>query len=170
MRVFQETQRFNQWYVRLISLGLLAFLLFSLYQWFVAKIAVGNVLPDDSIGQLVVILVLVLTLMLFYLVQLKTEIDERGVHFRFIPFHFKIKTFSWEDIKVCHVRTYSPIMEYGGWGYKITLKNGNAFNVSGNKGIQLVLKSGKKILIGTQKESEATLVITRYLKKKDEGI
>ncbi|MEB8330466.1 hypothetical protein OO009_13970 [Flavobacteriaceae bacterium KMM 6897] len=165
MRVFQETQRFNQWPVRLISLGLLAFLLFSLYKWFVAKVAVGNVLPDDSIGQLVVILVLVLTLMLFHLLQLKTEIDERGIHYRFLPFHFKDKTISWEDIRKCHVRTYRPIMEYGGWGYRITIKNGKAFNVSGNKGIQLVLNSGKKILIGTQKEAEASLAIKRYLKK-----
>lgn len=68
------------------------------------------------------------------------------------------------------MRTYSPIKEYGGWGYRITLKNGKAFNVTGNKGIQLVLKSGKKLLIGTQQESEASLVINRYLKKYDEGI
>ncbi|MET6991839.1 DUF6141 family protein [Sediminicola arcticus] len=168
MRVFQETQRFNQWYMRLISLGLLAFLLFSLYQWFIAKDAVGNVPPDDSIGQLVVIFVLVLTILLLFLIQLKTEIDERGVHYRFIPFHFKNKTITWGDIKECYVRTYSPIMEYGGWGYRLTFKNGKAFNVSGNEGIQLVLKSGKKILIGTQKESEAMVVITKY--KKNERI
>lgn len=165
MRIFQETQKFNQWPMRLISLGLSAFLLFSLYQWFVAKDAVGNVPPDDDIGQLVVVLVLALTLLLFYLLQLKTEIDERGVHYKFLPFHFKNKTIPWKDIKECYVRTYSPIMEYGGWGYRISLKNGKAFNVSGSKGIQLILKSGKKILIGTQKESEATLVIHRYLKK-----
>lgn len=165
MRVFQETQKFNQWPMRVISLGLTAFLLFSLYQWFVANDAVGNVPPDDSIGQLVVVLVLALTLLLFFLLQLKTEIDERGIHYKFLPFHFNNKTVPWGDIKECYVRTYSPIMEYGGWGYRITIKNGKAFNVSGNKGIQLVLKSGKKILIGTQKESEATVVIDRYLKK-----
>ena len=165
MRVFKETQKFNQWPMRLIYLGLLAFLLFSLYQWFVAKVAVGNVPPGDATGQVVVIVVLLLTLLLFFLLQLKTEIDERGIHYRFIPFHFRNKTIPWNDITACYVRTYSPIMEYGGWGYRISLRNGKAYNVSGNKGIQLVLKSGKKILIGTQKESEATMIISRYLKK-----
>ena len=170
MRVFQETQKFNQWPMRLASLGLLAFLLYSLYQWFVSKTAVGNVLPEDTAGPLIVIVVLALTLLLFYQLQLKTEIDERGIHYRFLPFHFKNKTIPWEAIKECYVRTYSPLMEYGGWGYRITIKNGKAFNVSGDRGIQLVLKSGKKILIGTQKESEATMIIDRYLKKKNERI
>ncbi len=170
MRVFQETQKFNQWPMRLASLGILAFLMYSLYQWFVAKAAVGHVSPEDTMGQLVVIVVLSFTLLLFYIIQLKTEIDERGIHYRFLPFHFKNKTIPWADIKECYVRNYSPIMEYGGWGYRITLKNGKAFNVSGNRGIQLVLRSGKKILIGTQKESEAAMIIDRYLKKKNEGI
>ena len=44
-------------------------------------------------------------------------------------------------------------MDYGGWGIKYGLK-GLAYNISGNFGIQLELKSGSKILIGTQKPDE----------------
>lgn len=150
--------------MRLISMGLLAFLLFSLYQWFLAKDAVGNVPPEDNIGQVVVIVVVALTLLLFFLLQLNTEIDERGIHYKFLPFHLNNKTIPWNEIKECYVRTYRPLMEYGGWGYRISIQNGKAYNVSGNKGIQLILKSGKKILIGTQKESEAMVVITKYQK------
>lgn len=170
MRVFQETQRFTQWPVRLASFGILGFLIFALYRWYVVKETVGNVSVEDTTGQLVVLTVLGLVLLLLFSLQLKTEIDERGIHYRFIPFHFKDQTIPWNEIQDCYVRTYSPIMEYGGWGYRISLKKGKAFNVSGNKGIQIVLKSGKKILIGTQNGSEATLVIERYLKKKHEGI
>ncbi|MEJ1223929.1 hypothetical protein [Sediminicola sp. 1XM1-17] len=165
MRVFQETQRFSQWPMRLIFLSVLGLLLFSLYQWFIANKVVGNVPPEDGIGQLIVIGVLVPTLLLLALLRLQTEIDERGIHYRFTPFHFKNKTMSWEQIEECYVRTYSPIMEYGGWGYRISLKKGTAYNVSGNKGIQIVLKSGKKILLGTRKELEASQVIERYFKK-----
>ena len=68
----------------------------------------------------------------------------------------------------CYVRIYSPIKEYGGWGYRTSLgkKKGSAFNVKGNKGIQIEFKTGKKLLVGTQKESEATQVIHRYFDKK----
>ena len=170
MRVFSETQRFTQWPIRLASLGILGFLIFALYRWYVIKEAVGNVNADDTTGQLVVLSVLGLVILLFFILQLKTEIDEKGIHYRYIPFHFKDHTIPWNDIEKCFVRTYSPIMEYGGWGYRISLKRGKAYNVSGSKGIQIVLKSGKKILIGTQNGSEATLVINRYLKKEHERI
>ena len=53
-----------------------------------------------------------------------------------------------------HVRTYSPVIEYGGWGMRYG-RNGTAFNVRGNVGIQIVKKDGKRILIGTQLEKDA---------------
>ena len=37
-----------------------------------------------------------------------------------------------------------------------------AINVSGDIGIQLELKNGKKLLIGTQKEAEAKSVLQTY--------
>jgi hypothetical protein len=47
-------------------------------------------------------------------------------------------------------------MEYGGWGYRVGgKKSGIAFNVSGNMGVQIELKNGKKILLGTRKPKEA---------------
>jgi len=42
--------------------------------------------------------------------------------------------------------------------------NGTTFNISGNKGIQLLLNNGKKILIGTQLEEKAKEVLLRYKK------
>lgn len=66
----------------------------------------------------------------------------------------------------CYVRTYSPIREYGGWGFRQALgEKGKAYNVKGNKGIQIQLKTGKNILIGTQKEKDAQQVINRNFKK-----
>jgi len=54
------------------------------------------------------------------------------------------------------VRKYSPIGEYGGWGYRVAGKrSGVAYNISGNMGIQIELKNGKKILLGTRKPEEA---------------
>ena len=64
---------------------------------------------------------------------------------------------------MCHAITYNPIMDFGGWGYRVSWKGkGTALNVKGNKGIELILKNGKKITIGTQKPEEAMHAINSY--------
>lgn len=169
MRIFKETQRFNQWWLHLVSTGLIAFLLYCFYNWFIAKEATGNVSPNNVTGQIVVTVSIIPVVLFMYILKLKTWIDEIGVHYQFFPFHFSKKTVRWNELKKCYVRTYSPIKEYGGWGYRIsTGQQGKAFNVRGKQGIQLVLKTGKKLLIGTQKEDDAKEVIQRCFKESDE--
>jgi hypothetical protein len=164
MRVFSETQRFNQWWLQLFFTALLLFLGYATYNWYILHEPVGNVAPTDSIGQLIVIVSILPILILFYYLKLRTEIDESGISYQFLPFHFSHKKIVWTDIQNCYVRTYNPIMEYGGWGFRTSLGNGKAFNIKGNKGIQIVFKSGKKLLIGTQKPEQAKNVIALYLK------
>ena len=94
-------------------------------------------------------------IVLFYFTRLETEIRRDGIYFRFPPFIRKTRIYRLEDIKQCYVRKYNPIMEYGGWGYRMAgKKSGTAFNVSGNMGVQIELKNGKKILLGTKKPDE----------------
>lgn len=75
----------------------------------------------------------------------------------------------WEQIDSAYVRSYNPIGEYGGWGIrggKLWSKSkGKAINVSGDIGIQLELKNGDKLLIGTQKKEEARSVLATYKSK-----
>ncbi|WP_273567686.1 hypothetical protein [Maribacter halichondriae] len=134
MRVFSEIQRFNQWWMQLINIGLLGFLLFSFYNWYIAKEPTGNVTPTDTVGQIVVIVSIIPALLLLYSIKLKTSNDEIGIHYQFTPFHFSRKTIRWNEIEKCYVRTYNPIKEYGGWGYRTSFgkKKGSAFNVKGN--------------------------------------
>ncbi len=164
MRVFNEVQRFDQWWIKLLFILLLLFVGYSSYRWFFTNESVGNVGPHDSFGQLIVIVSILPILVLFYLLKLRTEIDESGIQYQFLPFHFSAKKIGWTEIQHCYVRTYNPILEYGGWGFRTSLGKGKAFNVKGKIGIQVELKSGKKILLGTQKEEEAKQVIQRYFK------
>lgn len=164
MRVFQEKQRFNQWWVQLINIGLFVFLLFCLYKWFVSEESVDKVSPDDLTGQLIVILCVVPVIIMLLVLKLKTVIDERGISYQFFPIHRNSKLVAWSDLEECYTREYKPISEYGGWGYRLTFGGINALNVKGNKGIQLKFKSGKKLLIGTQNPKDAQVVINRYFK------
>ena len=142
--LFKEEQSFDQvWVWALLGIG-----------------TVGVLLPLLLTGQglwalLLVATIQVLSMSLMAIFRLYTRIDDEGVHYRMKPFQMKFKTIPWKDIDQIYVRKYSPVLEYGGWGIRFGL-NGKAFNVSGNKGIQLVLKNGKRILLGTGKPDEAS--------------
>ena len=161
MRVFQERQHFDQWWIWLtliISLGALLYVPISLL------IEQSDVTIKSLNGGFWIALVVLIVVHIFLaLCHLNTEIDENGIAYQFYPFHFNPKRMDWKDVNEVYVRKYRPISEYGGWGYRIGF-GGRAFNVKGNQGIQLKLKDGKKLLIGTQKPMEAQQIINTYFK------
>lgn len=92
--------------------------------------------------------------------RLTTQVDSNGVSVTYFPF-IRQRTYQWIDIEKAYVRKYNALGEYGGWGLKGGRKSGKAFNVWGNKGLQLEFNDGKKLLIGTQKAAEvAAFLIT----------
>lgn len=59
------------------------------------------------------------------------------------------KRFQFKNIQKIEIINYSPFFDYGGWGIKWNM-DGWAYIVSGNKGLSLKMKDGKKYLIGIQ--------------------
>lgn len=112
------------------------------------------------------IVLILVTISLLFFFKLKTRIHEKGVYYQFLPFHLKTRFITWSEIEKAYVRNYNPISEYGGWGIKggffWNKKKGIAVNVSSDIGLELELKTGKKILIGTQKENEVKQVLATY--------
>lgn len=165
MRIFKEEQRFTQPWLIILMIITAVFAIII-----VAKTYINNRNLFDYIIPIGIILIATGIIFIF---KLKTRIDNVGIHYQFFPFHFKMKTIFWDDIKYAKTRTYKAITEYGGWGLKsgnFLYKNkGLAINIKGNIGIQLILNTGKKILIGTQKQADADRIITRYLKQKTNG-
>lgn len=96
---------------------------------------------------------------LFLLLKLETEVKSDGIYVRYFPFHIRFKRFGPEDLSECYARRYKPIWEYGGWGIRYSLRNGKAYNTSGNQGVQLVFKNGKRLLIGSQKPEQLEAAI-----------
>jgi hypothetical protein len=164
MRVFKEIQSFNQsWLIILI--------LISVFIPFGILLATYIKNPKDmSISLLLtVLLVLLAASSIIFLFKLTTRIDHKGIYYKFFPFHWKSKLIAWSEIEDVYVRRYDAISEYGGWGLKggaFWKKSlGVAINVSGDIGIQLVLKNGKKILIGTKKQEQAQQILRTYKSK-----
>ena len=73
-----------------------------------------------------------------------------------------------EDLKTYEVRTYSALREYGGWGIRWGL-NGKAYNVGGNRGVQLELSNGELILIGSRKPDEFAEALALAVRGKGES-
>lgn len=63
-----------------------------------------------------------------------------------------------KNVVRAYYRAYNPIPEYGGWGIRTGMQ-GRAFNMRGNEGVQLVLASGKRVLIGSQRPDELARAI-----------
>jgi len=164
MRIFKEEQRFNQtWIIVLIAVSAIVPL------FVITREHLDN--PESfSTFEFVGTLALVIVASGFIFVfKLSTRIDEEGIHYKFFPIQLKFKLLPWTEIKTANVRTYDAITEFGGWGLKggalWSKSKGRAVNVSGDIGIQLQLKNGKKLLIGTQKKEEAIRVLEAYKTK-----
>ena len=148
--VFCEKQSFRQWWLWTILFLLNAMCLFTAIWQLSGRKPIGDN-PISNGGILFVTgIVLVLTSFI-YSIHLETRIGQDGISVRFYPFHLTFKHYPWERISKAYVRRYSALWEYGGWGLRTDFfGRGEAFNVSGNYGLQLEFTSGRKLLIGTQ--------------------
>ena len=163
MKVFIEEQRFTQlWLHILLVISFVVSIVFVANDWYTSDTTDS----DAKRGFFILLGSMLLVYGLIFSLKLKTRIDEKGIHYQFIPFHFSMKLILWSDLEKAYVRKYDAISEYGGWGMKGGLfwrkSKGIAYNVNGDLGLQLELKNGKKILIGTQKENEIKRILRTY--------
>lgn len=151
-KVFEEKQRFKQWWIRLSILLFGLVISYGAIRQLVFRKNFGEN-PLGNSGLLTLLISYVLAVSLFLFLRLETKIDHTGIHYRFFPFHLKMRSIVWEEIEYFEIRTYEAIWEYGGWGIK-GFRDNRAYNVSGNQGLQLLLKNKRRILLGSQKISE----------------
>jgi hypothetical protein len=153
--VFEEVQRFRQWWLWLILIGTTLIPVYGLYQQVYLGIPFGNNPASDE-GLVVFLLLMLALLVLFAFTSLRTRIDDTGIKMVFIP--FKKKTVAWDQVEQLRIVNYGFV---GGWGIRLGSHYGTIYNISGNKGLAIRLKNGKKFLIGTA-QPEA---LKSYLKK-----
>lgn len=166
---FYEVQRFRNTWVLALVLPISLFLVILFGYGMIKQLILGQPwgnrpLPDIAlaiIGPLGILFGIGLAL-LFYSAKLITEAREDGVYVRFFPLTYQRIPF--EDIRNCEARTYSPIKEFGGWGIRYG-RRGKAYNVSGNRGVQLELSDGKRFLIGSGRAEELGRAIEIEIQK-----
>lgn len=171
--MFLEVQKQRQvWLWVFLAVSLLATVITHVV--LVKKTGLTAMLEQNPVGTVIGIifgpLALLAVLILMYYSKLITEVRSEGIYIRYVPFHRSYRRFLFSDIQSWEPRTYSPIGEYGGWGIRWGCRGGIdnlAYNVSGNQGVQLVLKNGRRILVGSQKPQELALAIESAVRRSD---
>jgi len=95
---------------------------------------------------------------LFLIARLVTEVRNDGIYIRFFPFHWTFRKIAFTEVKQFKARTYRSFREYGGHGIRYGSK-GMAYTVSGDRGVQIELLNGKRLLIGSQRAEELSRAI-----------
>mgnify|MGYP006287108805 CR=1 FL=1 len=165
--LFTEKQKFRQIWVIVIISATLALAIWG----FMQQIILGKPFGNNPVSDWVLILLLLAPLLIFtffFALTLHTRIDQHGISYRFAPVHRSDRLIRWDSVEKCHVRKYKPIAEYGGWGFRRG-RSGVAYNTAGNMGLQLELKDGKKLLLGTRKPDELKRTLEKLGKTKPEN-
>ena len=152
---FREEQRFTQWWLWLILIGIGVLPVFGIYKQLILGEPFGDK-PMSDFG-LVIFSLLIFTLIgLFVLMKLKTEINRDEIRMTFVP--FVKKRVKWNEIREAKVLDYGFV---GGWGIRYWTRYGTVYNIKGSRGLAIELINGKRILIGTQKDKELKELVQR---------
>jgi hypothetical protein len=164
--LFEERQKFRQrwlWLTMLLTgLPILALLGAGVWQQlFLGRPFGTSPVSDGALVALHLLIggTLVGTWLLLWLSRLTVTVTREEVVIVFRPFHLRGgKHIAVSAIAEAKARSYQPLREYGGWGIRFGI-HGRAYNVSGDQGVQLVLKDGGRILIGSLRSEELEAAI-----------
>ena len=155
---FTEIQRFTQWWFWAFLIGLLCLPLYGIYkQIFQGQPWGDNPMPDT--GLWIFLLGTLAFLGFFLYIELRTEIDQKGIRVRLRPIATKV--FKWENIERVEPITYGFV----GYGLRFSFKHGTVYNIRGNKGVAVYLKDGGRYVVGTQQQEafmEAARAFSRF--------
>ncbi len=96
----------------------------------------------------------------FLRLKLETEVRDDGLFIDFIWLWPK-RVIPWAQIRSVETRTYRPIRDFGGWGVRWDAR-GIVYHTRGNRGVRLVLASGERVLLGSQRPDELARTIAQH--------
>lgn len=154
---FREEQKFRQrWFWLLIGFVV------ALQWWgFVQQIVRGEPWGNQPAPDWMMILIWLLFgigLPFFFLyMKLTVTVTDDAIDIRYRP--LTRRTIPLSDVAHAEARTYAPLREFGGWGIRGGMGGKRAYNVSGDRGVELVLSDGRKVMIGSQRADDLAQAI-----------
>jgi hypothetical protein len=150
-------QRFRQSWLWLVVLlpAILAWVLF-VEQVLRGRPLGGHPLPDWGVWLIWALIGLGLPL-LFGLVNMRLEVTAEEIVVYYRP--YSSRRIALDDLEKVEVRRYNAVTEYGGWGVKGWTRDKMAYNVSGDTGVELTLRDGRSVMLGSRRSEELAGVI-----------
>lgn len=178
--LFKEEQRYKKpriLYIMTAAVVVLVIDITFLIRHILYDSLVTPTYPYEATSLIIVTVLLVLFtagfLYIFTRMKLITRVNDNGLQVFYPPLLKKGRTIAKEEIEGFEIRQYNPIREFGGWGIKPRArllrrkKTGVSYTAYGRTGVQLWLRNGKKILIGTQRPEPFRYALARMLEAVD---
>ncbi|MCL5734573.1 MAG: DUF6141 family protein [Actinobacteria bacterium] len=149
--VFREVQRFRQWFFWIPIAAVTGVVWWQFWEQVVRQHPQGqHPIPNWAAWLLAIVFGLGFPAFAA-VVRLITTVTSRELSIRLAP--FKTRRIPLDSIATAMARQYSPMGEFGGWGIRVS-RNGKAYNAYGDMGVQLELKDGSRVLVGSQLSEE----------------
>lgn len=154
---YVEVQHFRQRWL-LMVVGMVAGLVTGVFGYgIVQQIVMGRPWGDHPLsdtGLLIVAAIAILVLgvglpLVLIFLKLVTEVRRDGIFVALWPIARRLIPF--REIRSFGAKTYRPIRDYGGWGYRVGRQGSRAFNAMGDRGVEVELRDGRIVMIGSQR-------------------
>ncbi len=168
--IYTEIQKFDsKWLKALLIIGFfvpMLFLLYGSYKQLIEGVPFGDN-PASDLGLIITLVMMLVLAVVIYFVffrsQMIIEMDETKISVKFFPLIWTERTYKKEDIESYSVEKYNSLLRYGGWGLRYRSRKELAINTSGNEGILLVLRSGKKVMLGSKNTEQFAEALNKML-------
>jgi len=152
-RLYVEIQHVRQLWIWLFVIGITGLFWYLFVMQIIMGVSLGNQPAPDFLLIVFWMLFGIGMPLLFVSARLITEVRSDGIYIRYIPFHRTYRKIEFRDLQYCELRTYHPILDYGGWGIRGD-GHDRAYTVSGNRGVQVECRISGRILIGSRRPEE----------------
>lgn len=156
---YYEKQKIRQWWIWTIMAGSFALVVCVFGYGLISQLILGKAIGSKPISNtgLVALSVFNISLMLSSLVllhkvALTVEVTEKALSVSFF-FLMPLKKISLHDISGYRVRHFNAFNEFGGYGFKGSTARRTVI-MSGNSGIEISLKNGNTLLLGSRRSDD----------------
>jgi hypothetical protein len=154
---FDESQRLTGWRPWTIPFVMLTFFLTILIYQLLTGDQFGSKPASNGLLLCIILLVFLSSILLIRHAKLTIRIDSKTIYYGWnLPTH-DLNKINFSDIESCDVVAFNFV----GYGYRLTRKYGVVYSASSNKGLQIITKSGEKILVSTHRTIELADALTK---------
>ncbi|WJE15085.1 DUF6141 family protein [Halobacillus sp. ACCC02827] len=161
--VYEEVQWPGRWFFFVIIGTVTGIFWYAFIQQILLGVPLGDQPMTDS-GLILAWVVFGILLPLFSLkVNMTTQVRDDGVYVKLFPFHLRYRKFLHADIeKVSSIRVRS-LVRFGGWGIRVNFSGEKLYNTGGREGVELILKSGEVVVIGSRKAEALAAAVQKRI-------